>query len=211
MISELEKYLTAHTSPQEEGLAWIEKQTHLRTNVSQMLAGPVQGRLLRILAEVSGARRILEIGTFTGYSAASLALGAGPDAHVDTLEINDELVDLILEGWRRCGVSDRITLHSGNALQTLSEFGESTFDLVFIDADKREYPGFYALCKPLLRKGGLMIVDDVLWGGKILGEDVPSDAKTSGITGFNDMVAGDPDVEVVVLPLRHGLSLIRKK
>ena len=139
MESASEKYLREHSSPQSEALEWIEKQTNIRTNYPRMLSGAVQGRLLTILAEISNARNVLEIGTFTGYSATCLAYGLPEEGHIDTLEINDELEDLIREGWSRAGVEGKITLHIGDARKTIATL-EGPYDLVYIEANKREYP-----------------------------------------------------------------------
>ena len=140
-----ERYIQAHSTAQGEALEWIEKQTNIRTNYPRMLSGAVQGRFLTMMAQISGARNILEIGTFTGYSAACLAMGlTSPDGHVDTIEVNDELEDLIREGWSKAGVSDKITLWIGNAINILKEL-PGPFDLVFIDANKREYSEYYEL------------------------------------------------------------------
>lgn len=210
MESGLEKYLRLRSSPPGEGTEWILKHTNMYVNYPRMMSGPVQGTLLKILAEISGARRVLEIGTFTGYSAACIACGLPEDGHVDTLELNDEMEDLILEGFRQAGVEKRITLYIGDAKETLKRLG-GPYDMVFIDADKREYPEYYRLTFDKLRPGGLMVADDVLWDGKVYEDPLPGDRQTAGISAFNDMVASDPRVENVIIPLRDGLNLIRKK
>ncbi len=209
MESPADKYLREHSSPQGEALDWIEKQTNIHTNYPRMLSGAVQGRLLTMLVEISGARRILEIGTFTGYSATCLAYGLPSDGHIDTLEINDELEDLIREGWSRAGVADRITLHIGDARTTLSTL-EGPYDLVYMDANKREYVDYYNLVIGLVRPGGLILADDVLWDGKLWQDPVPQDRQTQGIVAFNDLVVADKRVESVLLPIRDGLNVIRK-
>ncbi len=210
MESASEKYLREHSSPQSEALEWIEKQTNIRTNYPRMLSGAVQGRLLTILAEISNARKVLEIGTFTGYSATCLAYGLPEDGHIDTLEINDELEDLIREGWSRAGVEGKITLHIGDARKTIATL-EGPYDLVYIDANKREYSEYYDLVFDLVRPGGLILADDVLWDGKLWQDPLPQDKQTLGIAAFNDKVMADPRVESVLLPIRDGLNLIRKK
>jgi len=213
MQSSLNKYLAAHSTVPCEALDWLEKQTNLRTNYPQMLSGSVQGEFLKMLVEISGARSILEIGSFTGYSAICLALGLPDGGHLDALEINDELEDLMREGWDRAGVSSRITLHIGDAVDTLKSLAEKgrEYDFVFMDANKRQYCDYFDLVLPLLTPGGLIVADDILWDGKVYSDDVPDDPQTAGIMRFNDFVAADPRVEVVVLPLRDGISLIRKK
>lgn len=210
MESAAEKYLREHSSPQSEALEWIEKQTNIRTNYPRMLSGAVQGRLLTILAEISNARKVLEIGTFTGYSATCLAYGLPEEGHIDTLEINDELEDLIREGWSRAGVEGKITLHIGDARKTIATL-EGPYDLVYIDANKREYSEYYDLVFDLVRPGGLILADDVLWDGKLWQDPLPQDKQTLGIAAFNDKVMADPRVESVLLPIRDGLNVIRKK
>lgn len=210
MESAAEKYLREHSSPQSEALEWIEKQTNIRTNYPRMLSGAVQGRLLTILAEISNARNVLEIGTFTGYSATCLAYGLPEEGHIDTLEINDELEDLIREGWSRAGVEGKITLHIGDARKTIATL-EGPYDLVYIDANKREYSEYYDLVFDLVRPGGLILADDVLWDGKLWQDPLPQDKQTLGIAAFNDKVMADPRVESVLLPIRDGLNVIRKK
>ena len=205
-----EKYIRDHSTAETDALKWVDRETHLKTIYPQMLSGPVQGRLLTMIAEMISARRVLEIGTFTGYSTICLAYGLAEGGHIDALEINDELEDIIREGWARAGVSEKITLHIGDAKETLKSL-EGPYDLVFMDANKREYCDYYELVMPLLRKGGIILADDILWDGKLFENPVPRDAQTQGIASFNDMVAEDKRVEVVILPLRDGLSIIRKK
>ena len=205
-----EKYIRDHSTAETDALKWVDRETHLKTIYPQMLSGPVQGRLLTMIAEMISATRVLEIGTFTGYSTICLAYGLAEGGHIDALEINDELEDIIREGWARAGVSEKITLHIGDAKETLKSL-EGPYDLVFMDANKREYCDYYELVMPLLRKGGIILADDILWDGKLFENPVPRDAQTQGIASFNDMVAEDKRVEVVILPLRDGLSIIRKK
>lgn len=204
-----DKYAEAHTSALPSGLDWTVKQTHVRTNYPQMLSGPVQGQFLKMLVELTKARRVLEIGTFTGYSAACMALGLPEGGHLDALEINDELEDLILEGWRRAGVDSRISLHIGDACDLLKSL-TGPYDFVYIDANKREYARYYELVKPMLGPGGLIVADDVMLGGKLCTDPPASDPQTQGLLAFNSLVASDPEVEQVVLPVRDGLSIIRK-
>lgn len=208
-----DKYIREHSTPQSEALEWLEKQTNIHTNYPRMLSGAVQGRLLTMLARMTGARKVLEIGTFTGYSAICLAYGLPDDGHVDTLEINDELEGLIREGWERAGVSGRISLHLGDALETLRSLAAQgeVYDLVYIDANKREYCAYYDLLIGLVRPGGAILVDDVMLGGKVYEEHPSCDKQTRGLLAFNDMVMADSRVETVMLPLRDGLSIIRKK
>ena len=201
------------SSPQGEALDWLQKQTNIRTNHARMLSGPVQGRFLKMIVEMCGARRVLELGSFTGYSGICLASGLPEDGHLDTLEINDELEDLILEGFSRAGLAERITLHIGDCLETLKRFreeGRELYDLVFIDANKRDYPEYYELVFDLVRPGGWILADNVLWDGKVALDPMPQDRQTLGIDSFNRRVASDPRVESVIIPIRDGLNLIHK-
>ena len=236
MDEEIYRYIREHSTAQSEALRWVEKQTNIRTNHARMLSGSVQGELLRLLVKMSGASRVLELGTFTGYSTICLAAALPEGGHVDTLELNDELEDLILEGFERAGVADRISLHIGDCKKTLKGFSERLaaasgmpsadsheadtetdeetqrlYDLVFIDANKREYCEYYDLVFPLVRPGGWILADNVLWDGKVCAETVSKDAQTQGILAFNEKVAADPRAENVILPLRDGLNIILKK
>ena len=209
----IERYMIECTSPQGEALDWLQKQTNIRTNHARMLSGPVQGRFLKMIVEMCGARRVLELGSFTGYSGICLASGLPEDGHLDTLEINDELEDLILEGFSRAGLRERISLHIGDCLDTLKRFreeGREPYDLVFIDANKRDYPEYYELVFDLVRPGGWILADNVLWDGKVALDPLPQDRQTLGIDSFNRRVASDPRVESVIIPIRDGLNLIRK-
>lgn len=218
------KYIEEHATQQSEAMSWVAKQTHIRTNHARMLSGSIQGELLRIIVQVSGARRILELGTFTGYSAISLASALSEEGHLDTLELNDELEDLILEGFDRAGLSEKISLHIGDCKETLKRFragmgladgaeadSDMLYDIVYMDANKREYCEYYDLIFDMVRPGGLILADNVLWDGKVCQDPLPQDKQTLGIARFNDMVSADPRVESVIIPLRDGLNIIRKK
>lgn len=212
-MEKIYQYIKDHATAQSEALSWVEKQTHIRTNHARMLSGSVQGQIMRMLVQTSGASRILELGTFTGYSAICLA-GAMPEGgHLDTLEINDELEDLILEGFERAGLSETIDLHIGDCKETLRRFREEgrEYDLVYIDANKREYCEYYDLVFDMIRPGGLILADNVIWDGKVCQDPLPQDRQTLGIVAFNDKVSADPRVESVILPLRDGINVIRKK
>jgi predicted O-methyltransferase YrrM len=223
-MEQIYKYIEEHATRQSEALGWVVRQTHIRTNHARMLSGALQGQLMRMMVQMSGARRILELGTFTGYSAICLASGLPEGGHLDTLELNDELEDLILEGFERAGLSDKIDLHIGDCKQTLGRFREEMglsegsqadpeklYDIVYMDANKREYCEYYDLVFDMVRPGGLILADNVLWDGKVCQDPLPQDKQTLGIARFNDMVSEDRRVESVILPLRDGLNLIRKK
>ena len=223
-MEKIYKYIEDHVTPQGEALDWVEKQTHIRTNHARMLSGSLQGELLRIIVQTTGAKRILELGTFTGYSAICLASTLPSDGHLDTLELNDELEDLILEGFERAGLDEKIQLHIGDCKETLRRFrsemglesghkgdSDKLYDIVYMDANKREYCDYYDLVFDMVRPGGLILADNVLWDGKVCMDPLPQDKQTLGIARFNDMVSADPRVESVILPLRDGLNIIRKK
>lgn len=212
-MEKIYQYIKDHATSPDPALEWVEKQTHIRTNHPRMLSGSVQGQVMKMLAQISGASRILELGTFTGYSAICLASALPSDGHLDTLEINDELEDLILEGFERAGLADRISLHIGDCKETLRRFREEgrEYDLVYMDANKREYCEYYELIFDMVRPGGLILADNVIWDGKVCLDPLPQDKQTLGIARFNDMVSADPRVESVILPLRDGLNLIRRK
>ena len=213
-MEQIYKYIEDHASTPSEALEWVVKQTHIRTNHARMLSGPSQGEFLRLLVKMTGARRVLELGTFTGYSAICLASALPKDGHLDTLEVNDELEDLILEGFERAGLSEIISLHIGDCKQTLAQMVVSDdsglYDIVYIDANKREYCEYYDLVFDMVRPGGLILADNVLWDGKVCQDPLPQDRQTLGIAAFNDMVSRDSRVESVILPLRDGLNIIRK-
>lgn len=212
-MEKIYKYIAEHATSQSEALKWVEKQTHIRTNHARMLSGAVQGQVMRMIVQMSGAKDILELGTFTGYSAICLAAATSEEGHLDTLEINDELEDLILEGFERAGLSEKISLHIGDCKETLKGFAEEgrMYDLVYMDANKREYCEYYDLIFDMVRPGGLILADNVLWDGKVCQDPLPQDKQTLGIAAFNDRIKEDRRVESVILPLRDGLNLIRKK
>ena len=204
---ELEEYITAHSEQESEVLAALRRATHLNVMRPRMLSGNMQGQLLKMFCRMIGARRGLEIGTYTGYAAISLAEGLEEDGIVYTIDINDEIEDIAREYIRKSGLEERIRFLLGDACELIPDLAE-TFDLVFIDADKRQYPEYYRLIFDKLKPGGIIVADDVLWEGKVLTD---KDAQTRGIMAFNDLVAGDERVEKLILPVRHGLMLIRKK
>ena len=212
-MEKIYKYIEDHASTPSQALEWVVKQTHIRTNHARMLSGAIQGQILRMLAQMIGATDILELGTFTGYSAICLASALPEGGHLDTLELNDELEDLILEGFDRAGLADKIELHIGDCKETVLRLKEEgrMYDIVYIDANKREYCEYYDLVFDMIRPGGLILADNVIWDGKVCQNPLPQDKQTLSIVRFNDMVSADPRVESVILPLRDGLNVIRKK
>ena len=215
-MNELEKYLIAHSAPQKEALDWIERQTHLRTKFAHMLAGFEAGRLLETFSLMLRPRRILEIGTFTGYSSVCLAAGLPEEGRLDAVEINDELEDVIREGYRRAEIEDRAKLIIGDCKAVIPTLDE-VYDLVYIDANKREYPEYLAMlmgdspegAAPKVRKGSWILADNVLWDGKVLGDSPKQDPQSRGIQAFNEAVAADPRLENFILPLRDGINIIK--
>lgn len=198
----------------EEALAWVERQTHLRTRHARMLSSGDQGRLLQLISLMVRPRRVLELGTFTGYSTLCLSRGLAEDGRIDAVECNDELEELIREGYARAGLlepgRERVRLWLGDACSLLPGLS-GPYDLAYLDADKREYPEYLELVLPKMVPGGIILADNVLWSGKVLQEDPPKDAQTQAILQFNRCVASHPGLESVLLPIRDGLYLIRKK
>lgn len=207
----IDAYMAAHSDAEPAWLAAIARETHVRTINPRMLSGHFAGRILKMLVRMVRPQRVLEIGTFTGYSALCLAEGLPADGHVDTIEIDDELEDFIRENIRQSPYVERITLHVGDALSIIPQL-DGMFDFVFIDADKRAYRDYYELVLPKVPSGGFILADNTLWDGKVLLPNPPTgDHQTIEIKKFNDFVAQDERVEKVILPLRDGLTLMMKK
>ncbi len=212
----LERYLHAHTAPEEPLLQDLDRETHMREVAPRMLSGHLQGRLLELLVRMIRPRTVLEIGTFTGYSALSMAAGLTDDAVLHTIEVDDELQSLAQSYFDRSPHSGKIRLHIGSALDIAPTLG-CRFDLVFIDGDKREYPDYYRMLmgdsggEPLVHEGSVLIADNILWSGKVLQPVAHNDRHTQALVEFNRMVADDPRVENVIAPLRDGLNLIYVK
>ena len=211
MNEQLNDYILNHIDAEPEHLYRLERDTHLRLLYSRMCSGHLQGRLLKMLVRMAKPERILELGTFSGYSAQCLAEGLlSDDAQVHTIEIEDELEDFLRQHFADSPVGHRIHLHIGDACQILPQLN-LMFDLVFIDANKRHYPQYYELVLPWLNPGGFIIADNTLWDGKVAEPHAKIDPQTEGILSFNQMVAADPRVEKVIIPVRDGLTIIYKK
>ncbi len=209
-MNALERYVREMSTPQGEALSWVERQSWLRTSHGRQVSGPEVGALLRQFVQLLRPRQVLEIGTFSGYSTLWMASALPEGGRIDTLEINDEMEDLIRAGFARAGLAERIRLHIGDALDILPAL-TGPYELVFIDADKRDYVAYYQAVFDLVAPGGLIVADNVLWDGKVCAEEPPRDQQTRGILAFNDLVAGDTRVDNFILPLRDGLNIIRKK
>lgn len=187
----------------------VVRATHLHAINPRMMSGHLQGRILKMLTEISGARRIVEIGTFSGYSALCMAEGLPEDGEVHTIEVDDEQEDFIKRQLLRVGFGKKVFLHIGDAEEVIPTL-DGEFDIAFIDADKRCYRRYYELLLKKVRKGGLILADNTLWDGKVLDpHPAANDHQTIAIKEFNDFVASDERVEKVILPLRDGLTMMR--
>jgi len=209
MNRKLDKYITSHSSPEDQVLADLYRQTHIRFINPNMTSGHLQGKLLEFISTMINPENILEIGTFTGYSAICLSKGLKPGGKLITIELNDELESFSHSYFCKAGVDFKIVQLTGNALELIPSVN-IPFDLVFIDGDKREYTDYYKLVIDKVRPGGYILADNVLWGGKVIEEDV-KDPQTKGVIEFNEMIIRQKNIEVVMLPIRDGLTLIRKK
>lgn len=209
-MNELEDYILQHIDAEPEYLHRLYRATQLHLLYSRMASGHLQGRLLKMLVGMIRPKTILEIGTYSGYSALCMAEGMPEDGEQHTIEINDEQEDFTRPWLEQSDYADRIHLHIGDAMQIIPQMG-LRFDLAFIDADKRHYADYYNLVLPLLNDGGYIIADNTLWDGHVVEAPELHDAQTRGIIAFNDLVANDSHVEKVILPLRDGLTIIRKK
>ncbi|MBQ7689735.1 MAG: O-methyltransferase [Muribaculaceae bacterium] len=208
MNHELEQYIVTHIDAEPAPLAQLYRDTHLHLVYPHMCSGHLQGRLLKMLVRMVRPRRVLELGTYSGYSALCLAEGLPDDnCRVHTIEINDEMEPFIRSHLAASPVGHRVVLHIGNAATVLPSI-DGVFDLTYIDANKRDYIADYERVLPRMRPGGFIIADNTLWGGKVTAGATHHDALTQSICQFNDHVARDPRVEKVILPLRDGLTLV---
>jgi predicted O-methyltransferase YrrM len=209
MNDNLEKYLFDHSSPEDPVLDELYRQTHVRFVNPNRISGHLQGRLLEMISKMIQPENILEIGTFTGYSAICLAKGLRPGGKLITIELNDELTTFAGSYFEKSGLSSSIEQRTGNALDIIPQL-DILFDLVFIDADKREYVDYYRVLFDIVKSGGFILADNVLWGGKALDKNT-RDPQAKGIIDFNEMIRKQNDIERLILPLRDGLLIVRKK
>ena len=203
----LQTYLEQHCEPEPELLRYINRETHLKVPMPRMLSGHYQGRVLSFLSKITSPSRILEIGTYTGYATLCLAEGLSEEGIIHTIDINEELEERVKQFFNTSRFSTKIKYHIGNATNIIPKLDE-TFDIVFIDADKKNNQTYYDLVFDKVRKGGLIIVDNVLWSGKITSD--ANDKDTENIRQFNDRVTNDHRTEKLILPVRDGLFIIRK-
>ena len=210
--AQLDDYIARHIDREPGHLYELDRDTNLELINGRMCSGHLQGRILKMLVRMVDPQLVLELGTFSGYSAQCLAEGLRRDgAVVHTVEIDDELEDFIARHLEQCPWRERIVTHIGDAMEILPRLG-LTFDLVYIDANKRHYTEYYRLAMEHLRDGGFIIADNTLWDGKVAeAESGHTDPQTQGILDFNELVAADPRVETVILPIRDGLTILHKK
>lgn len=209
MQDKLNDYVEAHISPEPQLLADTYRYTHLHHLYPRMCSGHIQGRLLKMLTAMIRPKRVLELGTFTGYSALCIAEGMPPEAELFTIELDDELEDELLRRFSRSEAADRIHLLTGDCEQIIPTL-PGQWDMVFIDANKRRYPEYYEMILPRVSPGGYIIADNTLWDGKVAETPAPTDPQSVGIMRFNDIVAKDPRVETAIIPIRDGLTILRK-
>lgn len=204
----IEEYILRHIEREPAYLKKLTRETHLRTLKPRMISGHLQGRMLKMFCNMVSPRNILEIGAFTGYSALCMAESLPVGGMLHTIEVNDEMEDFLDKVFSESDYAEKIALHIGDALQ-LVPLLDVEFDVAFIDGNKRHYCEYFEAVYPKMRKGGLIIADNTLWDGHVLEED-PRDAQTLGIKKFNDLVGGDDRVECVIVPVRDGMTLLRK-
>jgi caffeoyl-CoA O-methyltransferase len=205
---DVERYALEHSTPDAEFFRRLEKETRATTTAPQMMVGPLEGQFLGWLVWLSGAERVLEIGTFTGYSSISMALELPPGGRIVSLDVNEETTAVARRYAEEAGVADRIDYRVGPALEELERL-DGPFDLVFIDADKENYVDYYENVLPKLSERGFVVADNVLWSGRVLEDD--GNESTQAIKAFNDHVAADERVEFLVLTVRDGMTLIRRR
>ena len=204
----IDHYVVAHSQAEPELLKKLNRETHQKILQPRMLSGHYQGRVLSILAKLINPENILEIGTYTGYSALCLAEGMAKNGSLHTIDINEELHDFQRKYFDASPYGSQIHQHIGNALEIIPTI-DTTFDLVFIDADKHNYPNYFNLIVDKMKPGGVILTDNVLWSGKIIEDVKPDDKDTKALIEYNKLINDDPRVETVILPIRDGLTISR--
>jgi caffeoyl-CoA O-methyltransferase len=208
LSEDLENYVVNHSQDEPDLLKELERETYKKVIHPRMLSGHLQGRVLSMFSKIMNPAAILEIGTYTGYSAICLAEGLQVNGTIDTIDINEELEELQRSFFDRSGYGKQIKQHIGNALEIIPTLNKS-FDLVFIDADKENYAAYYDLVIDKVRKGGIILSDNVLWSGQVLDPEKYNDKSTKALVAYNKKLKEDPRVETVLLPIRDGLTLSR--
>lgn len=209
MTPELEEYIEKHISEEPEPLKKIDRHTNLYHINGRMCSGHIQGRLLKMIVSMIKPKRVIEVGTFTGYSALCLAEGIDEEGRIDTIEVDDELEDEIISNFKSSPYGHKITLHIGDALEVMDQWNGEMFDLALIDADKRQYPQYFKKLLSIVKPGGYILADNTLWDGHVT-ETGKHSSQTMGVMEFNDLVVTQPDLEVAMIPMRDGLTIIRK-
>lgn len=208
-FKEIDNYILNHIDAEDEILTELDRETNLKVLGARMISGHLQGQVLSMLSQMINPKYILEVGTFTGYSAICLAKGLRKNGKLITIEIDDELETLASKYFQKAGIQDKIEQCIGSAIDIIPTLNQS-FDLVFLDADKREYVKYYQLLIDKMQSGSYIIADNTLWSGKVLETPKADDHQTKGIIEFNTLIKNDPRVEKVILPLRDGMTVIRK-
>lgn len=207
---DIQKYVEEHSGKESELLSSLDRETHQKVLMPRMLSGHLQGRVLSMISHMVQPKRILEIGTYTGYSAICLAEGLTEDGKLITLDKNEEVEEMVRGYFEKAGISDQIDYRIGDAMSLIPDI-EGPFDLVFIDADKKNYLNYFNLVFEKVRIGGFIIADNVLWSGKVVKTDKKIDSDTQAILDFNRSMEEDVRVENVLLPIRDGLMVVRRK
>ncbi|MBO5812552.1 MAG: class I SAM-dependent methyltransferase [Bacteroidaceae bacterium] len=205
----LEEYISAHIEPEGDLLKSLYRETNIKLLNPRMASGHIQGRLLKSFVQMIQPKNVLELGTFTGYATLCMAEGLPENGHIDTIEIDDELEGFIKKWIDKSPYKDKITLHIGDAVKVVPALNKK-FDLVFLDAEKREYPDYYKQLFDYVELGGYIIADNTLWDGHVVDPEYSKDKQTKAIKEFNDMVAADSRVSVSIVPIRDGLTIIRR-
>lgn len=206
----LNEYLINHSEKEPELLSNLNRETNLKVLQPRMISGTYQGRLLSVISKIINPKKILEIGTFTGYSTLCLAEGLDENGEIHTVDINEELFDLQRKYFKKSSFNNNITQHLGNALDIIPKL-DSDFDLIFLDADKINYPKYLDILIVRLKKGGVLLSDNVLWDGKVLNEISQKDKSTKAIVKYNELLNNRSDMDSVILPIRDGITISRKK
>lgn len=209
LSNDLNQYIQEFTSLEDKVLSELQRETHLKVLYPRMISGPVQGKFIEMVSHMIKPESMLEVGTYTGYSAICFAKGLAEAGQLHTIELNPELCDFAAKYFKKAGLSDKIVQHIGNALDIIPTI-DKKWDLVFLDADKENYLNYYNLVFDNVKKGGFILADNVLWDGKVLNPEDNKDKETKGIVEFNNFIKNDDRVENLLLPLRDGIMILRK-